>query len=175
MDDDEYNYEFVIDTTEYAGNFEREMCAYITGCVGDCEVGIDIAEKVRDEIKQSNFFEEIDDLVCRLPDDNGCYRPVSTGPTPGLVNDGHGTCYTQWEWDEHGDGLSFPAHQSVEIHLADDPTKELLDFFMTRALAFAVKPAEECGEFSIIGFRLVRRHEVRDTLWSRKNDPVDDD
>ncbi|KKK83825.1 hypothetical protein LCGC14_2789530, partial [marine sediment metagenome] len=30
---------FIIDTDSYAGNFEREMCAYITGRVGECGVG----------------------------------------------------------------------------------------------------------------------------------------
>ena len=167
-------YEFVIDTDAYAGNFEREMCAYVTGCVGDCDVGIGIAERVRDEIEQSDFFDEIDDLVCRLPDDNGCHRPVSTGPTPGFVNDGYGNCYTQEQWGDRKEE-GFPAYQSVEIHLADDPTKELLEFFMTRAHAFAAKPDEDCGEFSIIGFRLVRRYEVRDVVWSRQGDPVNDD
>ncbi len=31
-------YLFVIDTDTYAGNFEREMCAYVTGQIGECEV-----------------------------------------------------------------------------------------------------------------------------------------
>ena len=35
----------IIDTDTYAGNFERELCAYVTGIVRDCEVGIEIAEK----------------------------------------------------------------------------------------------------------------------------------
>jgi hypothetical protein len=34
-------YVFIIDTEQYAGNFEREMCAYCTGILGDCEVGED--------------------------------------------------------------------------------------------------------------------------------------
>ena len=156
MDEDEYNYEFVIDTDEYAGNFEREMCAYVTGRVGDCQVGEDIAEKVRDEIEQSDFFDEIDRVVVTLPDDHGCHRPVSIGPTPG-----------------------YSENQSVEIHLHDIPTDDLVDFFMTRALAFASQPHDDDNddgdEFSIIGFRLVRRYEVRDTLWSRRHiEPVDD-
>jgi len=36
---------FIIDTNEYAGNFEREMCAYCTGQIGDCGVGEEEAEK----------------------------------------------------------------------------------------------------------------------------------
>jgi hypothetical protein len=38
---------FVVDTDTYAGNFEREMCAYITGQVGECEVGEEIAKAAR--------------------------------------------------------------------------------------------------------------------------------
>jgi len=35
---------FVIDTDTYAGNFERPMCAYMTGRVGECGVGEEFAE-----------------------------------------------------------------------------------------------------------------------------------
>jgi len=37
-------YKFIIDTDQYAGNFEREMCAYLTGTVGECGVGDEFAE-----------------------------------------------------------------------------------------------------------------------------------
>lgn len=37
-------YIFIIDTDSYAGNFERELTAYITGVVGGCEVGDDFAK-----------------------------------------------------------------------------------------------------------------------------------
>ena len=59
---------FVIDTDSYAGNFEREMCAYLTGHVGECEVG----EEYVDEDLPMNF-----DNVLDVGDDHGCYRPVS--------------------------------------------------------------------------------------------------
>ena len=44
------HYLFVIDTDIYAGNFERQMCAYITGQIGECEVGKENAELARQEI-----------------------------------------------------------------------------------------------------------------------------
>lgn len=37
-------YILVADTNQYAGNFERELCAYITGQYGECSVGADIAK-----------------------------------------------------------------------------------------------------------------------------------
>lgn len=61
----------VIKTDSYAGNFEREMCAHVTGHVGECGVG---SEYVNSEVK-SKFYGYIEEV----PDDRGCYRPVSLG------------------------------------------------------------------------------------------------
>lgn len=63
------SYIFLIHTSEYAGNFERQMCAFITGHIGDCEVGsgyIDakIGRKFQNYIESRN-------------DDYGCSRPCS--------------------------------------------------------------------------------------------------
>jgi hypothetical protein len=35
---------FIIDTDSYAGDFERELCGFITGHYGDCEVGMAMAK-----------------------------------------------------------------------------------------------------------------------------------
>lgn len=56
-----------IETNEYAGNFEREMCAHITGHVGDCEVG---EEFVSEEIQ--TLFEP---YIKYARDHNGTQRP----------------------------------------------------------------------------------------------------
>jgi hypothetical protein len=65
------SYIFVVHTNEYAGNFEREMCAFLTGQIGDCEVGIGyidkkVARKFQNKIEQRS--------------DNGCSRPCSIWP-----------------------------------------------------------------------------------------------
>ena len=60
---------FVIDTNSYAGNFEREMTAYLTGIIGECEVG---EEFVEDEVT-----EKFDQYILQVPDDHGCYRPTT--------------------------------------------------------------------------------------------------
>lgn len=65
------NYSIVIKTNQYAGNFERELCAHLTGIVGECEVGEEYVDEAIEEI-----FEE---SVAQMPDDNGCRRPVSLG------------------------------------------------------------------------------------------------
>lgn len=59
----------VIKTDAYAGNFERQLCAWLTGTIGMCEVGKNLIEP---DIEM--MFE---DTICQMPDDHGCYRPVS--------------------------------------------------------------------------------------------------
>jgi len=65
-------YAFVIDTDSYAGNFEREMTAYLTGAVGECGVG----EELIEDLPVS--FDNIQDV----PDDHGCYKPTSCWEEP---------------------------------------------------------------------------------------------
>jgi hypothetical protein len=61
----------VIKTDSYAGNFEREMCAHLTGHVGECEVG--------GEYVDETLAQEFENIIGNEADDNGCYRPVTLG------------------------------------------------------------------------------------------------
>jgi len=65
---------FVIDTDSYAGNFEREMTAHITGVTGECEVG--------EEYVDEDFPFDGADNVMQVPDDNGCCRPTTCWKEP---------------------------------------------------------------------------------------------
>ena len=64
-------YVIIVRTDSYAGNFERELCAHLTGIIGECEVGDDYVDE--------NIESIFDQSVKSVPDDNGCYRPVSLG------------------------------------------------------------------------------------------------
>lgn len=65
-------YAFIVKTNEYSGNFEREMCAHMTGVTGECEVGSEYVPK--DDLGFSR-------IIMSCPDEYGCYRPVeSCGP-----------------------------------------------------------------------------------------------
>ncbi|MBI4450803.1 hypothetical protein HY642_02400 [Candidatus Woesearchaeota archaeon] len=81
-------YLFVIDTDTYAGGFEREMCAYITGQIGECEVGKEQALIAQREIPK--IVAKLEELIESVPDEHGCCRPVSIFPTPGWFNNGIG-------------------------------------------------------------------------------------
>lgn len=85
-------YYFVVDTDAYAGNFERQLCAFITGITGECGAATDIAEKVKDQLNV-----DFDELVGSEPDEHGIHRPVKIYPTPGYYNNGLGFAYQKGE------------------------------------------------------------------------------
>jgi hypothetical protein len=80
----------VIDTANYAGNFERELCAYVTGQYGECGVGDDLAQQVASEIRHIGWW---NDHIAHEADDRGCHRPASIWTTPGWFNNGSGGHY----------------------------------------------------------------------------------
>lgn len=83
---------FVIDTDSYAGNFERQLCAYATGQIGECGVGQKEAEIFKVE-EDPDFFEDI--VVPGEPGDSEypCWRPIKLYGNPRYFNDGMGNCY----------------------------------------------------------------------------------
>lgn len=81
---------FVIDTEHYAGNFERELTAYITGQVGDCGVGDDMVKLYQSEVDKKDHNKFDDWLEYRTDKDNGCHRPCAIYPTPGWFTHGMG-------------------------------------------------------------------------------------
>ncbi len=81
-------YLIVIDTNKYSGNFERDMCAYATGQVGECGVGDNQAEIARREIPE--MVGKIEEIIVQIPDEHGCHRPCEIYPTPGWFNSGLG-------------------------------------------------------------------------------------
>lgn len=75
----------IVDTNKYSGNFEREMCAFATAQLGECEVGV---EEIDENHPYASWWEE---HVVQVED--GCWRPVAISPTPGFINDGMGGHY----------------------------------------------------------------------------------
>ena len=86
---EESNYLFVIDTNEYAGNFGRQMCAYLTGEVGECGGGKEMAELFHKEVNEPNLFVN----VASCSDEDGCSRPAIIYPNPRYANNGIGGAY----------------------------------------------------------------------------------
>ena len=63
----------------YSGSFEREMCAYITGHIGECGVGYSFVDK-----KYTKLFKP---YILQIDEQNsGCKRPVKIYPNPKYSN-----------------------------------------------------------------------------------------
>ena len=99
---------FIIDTEDYAGNFERPLCAYITGRIGECGDGEEEAELYKKETKLNPFDNVIDEA-----DEHGCHRPTSIFPTPGWYDNGFGFGYKAGQEKE---ALEAYRKQTAEYH-----------------------------------------------------------
>ena len=119
-------YKLVIDTTKYAGNFERETCAHVTGQYGECGVGSETAELARGDMS-ADLISWCDRHVDWVADESGCSRPATIWPTPGWHNDGMGR-------ELPGQG-KYPAYMSVAIHLDAPPPDSLWPEMVRRARA----------------------------------------
>jgi hypothetical protein len=89
----------VIDTDEYAGNFEREMCAYLTGQVGECGVGGEYAELFHQEVP-TKVAESFENIVAFVTDEHSCARPATIWANPRYGNDGFGNHYLRTNRDD---------------------------------------------------------------------------
>tara|TARA_Y100000310_G_scaffold56232_1_gene51647 strand:+ start:49474 stop:49926 length:453 start_codon:yes stop_codon:yes gene_type:complete len=135
-------YIFAIDTDKYAGNFEREMCAYATGQLGICEVGKEMQKLFIQEEDDPAYDESLifEGIIENRADGNGAMRPCSIGVTPNLKK---------------------PVCNSVEIYFHKKPTEEQIEMLKRRCTKFATDksipkkwPSQEYPD-KILGFRLI--------------------
>lgn len=144
---------FVVDTTDYSGNFERPLTAWCTGQLGECGVGKEEAEAfllgVPDDIQ-----EYMEKQIVSWPDDHGCCRPAAIWGTPGFWNDGSGDHWPdhmwgseevlkRWNEKDHPSFIKGPsrctAYQSVGMLFNERPPDHILEFMMQRAYTFQVR------------------------------------
>jgi len=98
------NLYFVVDTDKYAGNFERELCAYMTGQVGECGVGEENAKRFEREVDEATA-ERMEWIVGMAPDDHGCHHPAKIYFMPGWFNNGHGGHFREDDPDAEAKAL----------------------------------------------------------------------
>ena len=145
---------FIIDTDKYSGNFERQMCAFCTGQVGECGVGSVEAADFLKEFKNRSPF---DNLVSSNTDDHGCSRPACIWPTPGRANDGTGSHYDIG--DPRLKGIGCPAYESVAIFFYDRPTPKCVEIMKSRSAIYAEREKIGIRGFRIAQIRLEITHE----------------
>lgn len=129
----------VIDTNKYAGNFERELCAYTTGHIGDCGVGDDMAKIFDEEEAKTKkvFYPESEHWSCimSLPDENGCARPCSIWDNPSWFNHGMGGHFRKDE----------PGVEEKALKHYIESVKEYYEPHLKQALDRKGLPLEERG------------------------------
>ena len=146
---------FVIDCDKYSGNYEREMCAFITGQTGECEVGdneqVEFEDDVTDGLIPDSIVKEIEEKIMQVSDDHGTFRPCTIYETPGRGNDGMGV---HFDVDPETDSKPvYPAYESVAIFFNEKPSPDLIKLMKKRALEFSDAKAKS--------FRLIEEVTVR--------------
>jgi len=184
---------FVIDTEQYAGNFERELCAFVTGQIGECQVGDEMAEKFKDE-EGEELAEKFEFAVQKVPDEHGCYRPVSIWPTEGWFNNGSGGEFRIGEEEaaqKHYVKKCIERAEGKNVHPNDkeknrkrwiDASKEQFrkyPSYLSVGIFFDQKPTEDIiqlmldrakkfveKQITITGFRLIEEKRIQELVQS---------
>ena len=150
-------YTLIIDTNLYSGHFEREMCGYITGQIGECGVGSEEASEAEKSLSPvlKNWF---DDNIQQRADEgesDGCMRPCAIVATPGRVNGGMGKHYSAQGYNgKH----SYPAYESVGIFFSSEPRADVFCIAKERAAQFAAQytDCDDHKKLRILDVRLVK-------------------
>lgn len=168
-------YLFVVDTNRYAGNFERDLCAYITGVTRDGDpTG---KEYVSEERRYTVLFIQHPDR------DYESETPVVILPTPGWYNNGLGfefqdgeeatavAAYNSELAKEHRHNRKgnrkenitittlkkHPAYMSVGICLGEKPNKEDCKVLFKRAKKFFKGHRQDVN---VSGYRVLKARAV---------------
>lgn len=131
-------YDFVIDTNSYAGNFERELCLYITG---------------HDDVDSSP---DEDDFEEGSPER---WLVEHTLYTAG----GDGDAYWSCPMELYLTPPEEKDNNSVGIHLDEYPPEEVIQYMKLKAKEFDYAYGGVLGneKFSVLGFRLLQVETVR--------------
>jgi hypothetical protein len=119
-------YSIIIDTDQYAGNFERKLCAYCTGQLGECGIGEEYSQMYNLE-ENENLFDNVLELV---PDEYGCFRPVTICSSPSSLS------------------------TSVMIYFNEVPSEEMIKIIKDRTYKFINLKEIKEEKIKILGFRL---------------------
>lgn len=98
-------YILVVDTDQYAGNFERELTGFCTGqhdgTHGDIE-----AEKFDEYLEENDLDSDWEARIVTSPDDSGYARVCTVWMTPGRLSNGMG-----WTYDDNDEAAALDARQ----------------------------------------------------------------
>ena len=161
-------YIFVVDTEKYSGNFEREMVAYMTGFVNECNVGKVEADIFKKEVNNKKF-KYIDNILIEKFNDHDRLSPLAIWPTPGWYNNGSGQHFRNNEGPKKN---KWPAYMSVALFLDRMIDDEEIGFLADRAMKFQdylqnhIKKYKHCN-INITDFRIIEEETTTTTTLIR--------
>lgn len=137
------HYDMIIKTTHYSGNFNREMCAYLIGMIGDGVVGEEFVKEFHESNHPQSILDEIEDINISIEDR-----------------------------EEEGSEYCLPVHMTegdinaISIHFEILPSKELIDFIMDRAMKFTQHKEFQADNY--IGFKVLGYYFTKVTITRNK-------
>lgn len=131
----------VFDTDTYAMHFHQDMCAHVTGQVGETKAGAGVAWEAVEDIQHLPWF---DAHIVQVEDDDERETPVSVWPTPGRFHDGgighhDDTPEVRATLDGARATSTLPAEESVAIFVDEFPPDDVLTEMLERAKTFCVE------------------------------------
>ncbi len=154
----------IIDTTAYSGNFERELCKYLTNQTDEHDSGSLNHDVTKEIVHLSWWYRHVEQSLVEH-DDNYFLSAVDIVPTPGFFNNGSGVEYedtpeneilakaSQDEfcksqgWPVRDAVVKYPSYQSVAIFVDEEPPAEVWEEFQNRARYFAENYTSFLPEF----------------------------
>ena len=149
---------FVVDTDSYAGNFERELCAYVIGAAD--EHGAHVAGPY---LKLFGMWCPVelgslsDTRIADSGDDGTRQAPCDLAATPGWSSNGKGKAYPV-KPESKKYQYKYPAYNSVALFLRRKPTEEELAELVKRTQEFPTLPKIHPWDSrpQVLGCRLVK-------------------
>ena len=140
-------YKFIIDTNSYSGNFEREMCAYMTGTYDEFTM---VGAELADTFSNEDISKEISNNILFVQNKHfpEVLTPVLLEKTPNRVNIGKGRIVDENSIEAIKASKKYDAYESVAILFKENPEK-FIKTLEQRAYSFANK-----YNLKIINFRL---------------------
>ena len=148
-------FKLIIDTDKYSGNFEREMCSYITGAFDETMVGSELAdtfktEAISEQIKNSVLYTRHKEFDFDTP---ACIMT-----TPNRVNNGLGVNMDASSIEAQQLPHTYDAYESVGISFKENPM-QYIEILKERAFSFG-----KDFDIKIVGFRLIETETTINTI-----------
>lgn len=127
----------IIDTNSYAGNYHREVAAFLTGHTDEYDEDnkyiADFKELLETDEVSQEVVNELQRIATNCKHDEYDYVHSTLAATPNRVNNGRGKNSDGAVGKTEDGSMNWPAYESVAVFLSDVPSGETMQFLKKRA------------------------------------------